>query len=65
MSMIKRGAQVRLIQPVIQGEVMEAMTDGDQFGYRVKYKGEDGAEHERFFPAEKLEEVKPEQEAAQ
>lgn len=52
---IKKGATVRLIQPVIEGTVLRADTNGDVFGYQVEYKDEAGEQHERFFPADKLE----------
>jgi len=54
---IKQGSTVRLIQPVIQGEVVQMMTDNSSFGYLVRYTTPDGEGHERFFPADQLEEV--------
>lgn len=55
---LKKGTAVRLVQPVIEGTVKGAMTNGDEFGYMVEYKGEDGETHERFFTVAQLEEVK-------
>lgn len=52
---MKKGDAVRLIQPVIEGTILRADTNGDVFGYQVAFKDEAGEEHERFFPADKLE----------
>lgn len=54
---IKRGARVRLVQPIIEGEVLYTEANGDDFGYRVKFKTPDGQEHERFFNVAEIEEV--------
>lgn len=54
---IKVGSQVRLIQPVVQGEVTAMGTDNASFGFIVRYTDSVGEERERFFAAELLEEV--------
>lgn len=54
---LKKGTPVRLVQPVIQGEVLRVETDGERFGYRVAYRGADGERHERFFGADQIEAV--------
>jgi GTP-sensing pleiotropic transcriptional regulator CodY len=56
---LARGTKVRLIQRVIEGEIIMAETNGDTFGYRVAYTTEDGEVHERFFEADLLETVEP------
>lgn len=59
MSTLKKGSKVRLVQPVIEGEVLAAETDSEQFGYRVRYKDPHSEDyHERFFPDSALEEIK-------
>ncbi len=55
--MLKPGTKVRLVQPVIEGEVLKPETNGDAFGYRVAYTGPDGESHERFFTQAEIEEV--------
>lgn len=55
MAMLKKGTTVRLIQPVIQGTVDRADTNGEYFGYVVVYKSADGEVHERFFSQDELE----------
>ncbi len=57
--MLKPGTQVRLIQPVIEGTVLNLETNGEAFGYRVSYVGADGEAHERFFTTDQVEEVTP------
>lgn len=53
---LKAGAQVRVILPVITGEVVGgAFVDGEP-QYLVRYTDAEGDLQERYFPAEQLEE---------
>jgi hypothetical protein len=52
---IQNGAQVRLIVPVIEGEVKEAAIISGEIQYRVEYVDQNGDTQERFFPASSLE----------
>lgn len=54
---IKQGSDVRVILPVITGSVVGgAFVDGEP-QYLVQYTDADGDVQERYFPAEKLEEI--------
>lgn len=54
---LKTGAQVRVILPVITGEVVGgAFVDGEP-QYLVRYTDAEGDLQVRYFPVEKLEEV--------
>lgn len=55
MSILKKGTQVRLVQPVIVGEVIEATIIDGEVQYRVEYRDANGDTQERFFPAEQIE----------
>lgn len=54
---IKQGSQVRLITPVIAGEVVGGQFVDGEPQYLVRYTDMEGDLQERYFPAEKLEEV--------
>lgn len=60
---LKKGAKVRLVQPVIEGEVVGGAFVEDEVQYLVDYTDENGESHQRYFPAEKLEEVHPQPES--
>lgn len=54
---LRTGAQVRVILPVISGEVVGgSFVDGEP-QYLVRYTDAEGDLQERYFPAEKLEEL--------
>ena len=54
---IRQGSNVRVILPVITGTVVGgAFVDGEP-QYLVQYTDAEGDVHERYFPAEKLEEA--------
>lgn len=59
-SIMKKGTPVRLVQPVIKGEIKEAKVIDDDIQYRVEYTGIDGEIHERFFRESELEEIQAE-----
>ncbi len=56
---IKVGSTVRVVQPVLEGEVLRMDTNGSEFGYQVRFTTPDGQTHERFFTVEQIEEVQP------
>ena len=57
---MKAGTTVRLIQPVIQGQVMERrFNEADEVEVLVEYPGADGEPVQRWFLATELEEVTP------
>lgn len=60
---LKKGAKVRLVQPVIEGEVVGGAFVEDEVQYLVAYTDEHGEPHQRYFPVEKLEEVQPQTES--
>lgn len=51
------GSPVRLIQPVVSGEVADTEFDKDanELKHLVTYTSEDGETHSRWFPASQLE----------
>jgi len=51
---LKVGTQVRLIQPVIEGKIVEAKIIDNALAYRVEYETADGVQ-ERFFFSDELE----------
>ena len=54
----KPGAEVRLIQPVIQGKVMAAVFNVDmEVELLVEYVDPDGSVHSRYFSPQQLEAV--------
>lgn len=57
MASFKRGDQVRLIQPVISGEVTERVIVDDVDTYRVQWTDADGLQQERLFSESQLEAV--------
>lgn len=60
MNILKTGTPVQVIQPPpITGKVvrMALVNDGKDLEYVIGYKGADGEEHERSFPADQLKEV--------
>lgn len=59
MKALPKGTPVRVKAPDIVGEIVSTEANGDDFGYRVKWVGEDDQNHERFFPAEEIETVAP------
>lgn len=59
---IKQGSQVRLIVPVIAGEVVGGQFVDGEPQYLVRYTDIEGDVQERYFPADKLEEVAPQAE---
>ncbi len=57
---MKAGTQVRLIQPVIEGEVKQRrFNDADELELLVEWTDVDGNAVQRWFKAEQLEEVTP------
>ena len=60
---LKKGAKVRLVQPVIEGEVVGGAFVEDEVQYLVSYTDEHGEPHQRYFSAEKLEEVQQQTES--
>jgi hypothetical protein len=57
---MKAGTTVRLIQPVIQGQVIERRFNAaDEVEVLVDYPGADGEPVQRWFLATQLEEVTP------
>ena len=54
---IQNGTNVRLIQPTIEGRVVEAAIIAGEIQYKVAYLDGDGEAQERFFPASRLEAV--------
>lgn len=54
---LKPGEQVRLIQPIIEGTVVDATVDKETFQvlYLVRFTDGSGEENERFFKACDLE----------
>lgn len=59
---IKQGSQVRLIVQVIAGEVVGGQFVDGEPQYLVRYTDIEGDVQERYFPADKLEEVVPQAE---
>lgn len=57
MATFKRDDQVRLIQPVIQGTVVERVIVDDVDNYRVQWADADGLPQERLFTEDQLEAV--------
>lgn len=57
MATFKRDDQVRLIQPVIQGKVVERVIVDDVDNYRVQWTDADGLPQERLFTEGQLEAV--------
>lgn len=53
---IKQGSTVRLITPVIEGEVVGGQFVDGEPQYLVRYTDLEGELQERYFPAESLEE---------
>ncbi len=57
---MKAGTQVRLIQPVIEGEVKERrFNDSDEIELLVEWTDADGQAVQRWFKAEQLQEITP------
>lgn len=58
---IAKGAQVRQIVPVIEGEVADRRfnDEADQLEYLVTYTGADGEPSSRWFLESQLQEVAP------
>ena len=58
---MKAGTQVRLIQPVIEGQVKERRINpaDDELEVLVAYTDADGQPAERWFRPEQLQEVQP------
>ena len=59
-SILKKGTPVRLVQPVIEGEVKEQRIIDDSIKYRVEYTAIDGETNERWFDEAELEVVEGE-----
>jgi len=55
---LKQGTKVQLKQHVIEGEIKGGTFVDGVPNYLVAYKGEDGEDHEGYFPEDRLEEVK-------
>lgn len=51
----KKGAKVRQVVPVIEGEVVGQQIIDDEVQYEVAYGGSDGEQHSRFFKESELE----------
>jgi hypothetical protein len=51
----KKGYEVRLIQPVIEGPILSVAIVDDEVQYEVEYVGADGEIHRRFFKEADLE----------
>lgn len=64
---MKTGAQVRVVQPVIEGPVLARRINPttDDIELLVAYTDAANERHERWFAASQLEEVKPQQGADQ
>jgi len=56
LKILKEGTRVRLIQPIVEGEIKEAKIIDGELAYRVVYETADG-EQERFFLSSELEVV--------
>lgn len=56
---LQNGTPVRLVQPIIQGEVKEARIIDGTIQYMVGFTDENGETHERFFRANELEVIAP------
>lgn len=54
MGLFKRTDKVRLIQPVIEGEVVERVIIDDVDNYRVQWTDESGLLQERLFSENQL-----------
>lgn len=52
---LKKGNKVRLIQPVIEGDVISGAFVDDEPQYLVEYADEVGEKHQRYFKPEQLE----------
>jgi hypothetical protein len=57
MATFKRDDQVRLIQPVIQGTIVERVIVDDVDNYRVQWTDAEGQQQERLFTEDQLEAV--------
>lgn len=57
MAILKAGTMVRLIQPIIQGEVTGAEIIDGQVQYKVEYTDVAGQRQERFFTEDAVEVV--------
>lgn len=55
MAALKKGTPVRIVQKPLNGTVLHAETNGDEFGYRVAYTNDEGESHERFFTVDQIE----------
>ena len=58
---MKKGKKVRLIQPVIEGEVVSTRYNEEKEGleHLVEWTGSDGEVHQRWFAESDLEEAQP------
>lgn len=56
---MKKGQMVRLIQPVIQGEILKTVWDeeAEELAHLVEWTNESGEVHQRLFRESELEEV--------
>lgn len=55
MALLKTGTTVRLVQPVVQGEITGASIVDDEVQYKVEYVDANGERQERFFTESVLE----------
>lgn len=58
---MKFGTEVRLIQPVIQGVVIQRRIVGDEMELLVEYTDASEQVHQRWFKENDLEEIKTEE----
>lgn len=57
MAILKKGANVRQVVPVIEGVVLQSQIHDDELKYEVEYVGADGETHTRWFLSSELEVV--------
>jgi len=55
--MLKKGQEVKLVQPIIQGKIIKLNIVDDVVQYLVEYKDAEGNGQERYFTEEQLEVV--------
>ena len=55
--MLKKGQEVKLVQPVIQGKIIKLNIVDDVVQYLVRYTDNSGIMQERYFTEEQIETV--------